>query len=197
MVQSWETVQCGGTCQKRREGRKSQATEKGNSCDSTGHTSWIQPVALWRFCCCTLRMLSSSPIFKRSFMRFRKHSSPGKQTQNQSLCLQQQEPKSKSHFYMQGWGSKLFLQISRRNPNPEHKLCPSQFFLLFWVLVFQNTLHSPAKYRCKLQTKHPTTKLNLKMPRTNKSTIKGAKIQTQNGKCSNNDPYHVVKDESN
>lgn len=40
------------------------------------------------------------------------------------------------------------------------------------VTVLQSTLHSGSKYTCKLQTKHPTTKLNLKMSRTNQSTIK-------------------------
>lgn len=159
--------------QERRE--KIPSNMKGNSCDCTGHTSWLQPMALWRFCCFTLRTLSSTLDFKWSFMQFRKHFPPGKQTQNQSLRLLQLEPKSKGPFYMQGWGSKSFPQISRRNPNPEHKLCPSQFFLMFWVLVFQTTLHSPAKHRRKLQTKHPTTKLNLKMPGTNNSTRKGVK----------------------
>lgn len=50
--------------------------------------------------------------------------------------------------------------------------CAHKFFPLFWVLGFKTALHSISKYRCKLQTKHPTTKLTPKMPRTDKSTIK-------------------------
>ena len=149
----------------KRERIKPQATDEGDFFDCTGHSSWIQPIALWKFWSFT-----RVSVLILSLMWFRKCFFPNEQTQNQScwhLPLLQQQLwvificQDENQIYLLQYPWEIL---------PLHIRCALTIVSIVLGPGFKND--TSFSFQIQMQTADKTSYHKTKVPRTNKSTIK-------------------------